>query len=129
MGSSAISLKPRLQSVVALSTTKAEYLAVAHARKEAVSLKICLGELKVKQDVMGMNCDNQSVIHLAKNTMFYSRMKHINIQYHFMRNVMDDGYISLLRDHIVVNLADILTKPMTREKFNWSMTSLGLGAT
>ena len=56
-------------------------------------------------------------------------MKHIDIRYHFVRDAVDDGLVSLLKIHTDTNLKDVLTKSVTREKFNWSKASLGLGAT
>ena len=114
---------------MALSTTEAEYIIVAHACKEAIWLKRLLGDFKVKQDVMRMNCDSQSALYLTKNPAFHSWMKHIDIRYYFVKDVMNDGLNSLLKIHIDVNPADVLMKSVTREKFNWSKASLSLGAT
>ena len=63
----AISWKSMLQSMVALSTTKAEYIAVTEAIKEAIWLQGMLGELGVHQQKVTMLCDNQSTIHLTKH--------------------------------------------------------------
>ena len=103
MGGDTISWESKLQSVVALSTTEAKYITVARACKEAIWLKRLLGDFKVKQDVMRVNCDSQSTLHLTTNPMFYSRTKHIDIRYHFMRDMMDDGLVSLLKIHTHAN--------------------------
>ncbi|XP_073112185.1 uncharacterized protein [Elaeis guineensis] len=55
-------------------------------------------------------------------------MKHINIRYHFVRDVVDDGLVSLLKIHTNANPTDVLTKSVARKKFNWSKASLGLRA-
>lgn len=62
--------------MVVLLITEAEYMAVAHACNEDIWLKRFLGELKVKQDVVEMNCDSQKTIHLAKNLAFLSDETH-----------------------------------------------------
>ena len=90
-----------------------EYTAVAHACKEAIWLKRLLEEFKVKQDMIRMNYDSQSALYLAKNPTFYSRTKHIDIRYHFMRDVVDDGLILLLKIHTDANSVDVLTKPVS----------------
>nr|CAD1827532.1 unnamed protein product [Ananas comosus var. bracteatus] len=126
MSDGAISWESKFQLMVALSMTD---IAMAHACKKATSLKRLLGELKVKQNMVGVNCDSQNAIHLVKNLMFYSRTKHIDIRYHFVRDILDEGLISLLKVHTDANPADILMKSVTREKFNWSITSLCLEAT
>lgn len=125
---SAISQESKLQPAIALSTTETEYIVVAYACMGAIWLKKLLGESKVKRDVIGVNSDSQSAIHLAKNPAFHPQMKHIDIRFHFVRDMVDEGFISLLKVHTDVNLPDILTKSVAREKFNQSMTSLGLGA-
>ena len=83
----------------------------------------------MKQDVMRVSCDSQSALHLTKNLTFFSWTKHINICYHFVRNVIDDGLVSLLKIHTDANPVDVLTKPVTREKLNWSKAFLDLEAT
>nr|GFB91180.1 hypothetical protein [Tanacetum cinerariifolium] len=69
----------RLQSIMAMSTTKAEYVAAAQARKESVWLKMFLEELAHKQDKITLFCDNQSTLYLAKNPTFHSKTKHIRV--------------------------------------------------
>ena len=104
-------------------------MAATQACKEAIWLKRLLAELNVEQDEFVIHCDSQSALHLAKNPAFHSRTKHIDVQYHFIRDVIEDGVVRLQKIHTDVNPADILTKPVTREKFNTSKTSLGLEAT
>ena len=67
----------RRQSVIALSSTEAEYMALTHAGKEAIWLRrLCL-ELGFKQCAIEVRCDNQWAVYLAKNPAFHSRTKHI----------------------------------------------------
>jgi hypothetical protein len=67
----------KLQNIVALSTTEAEYIVVSHACKEAIWLKGLLGEFGKVQDKVNVLCDSQSVIHLANNPSYHSKTKHI----------------------------------------------------
>ncbi|KAE8730100.1 hypothetical protein F3Y22_tig00003041pilonHSYRG00846 [Hibiscus syriacus] len=73
----AVSWVSQLQKIVALSTTKAEYVAVTEASKEMVWLQSFLEELGKKQENNVLYCDSQSVIHLVKNPSFHSRTKNI----------------------------------------------------
>ena len=91
VGGTTVGWISRLQKVNALSTTKAEYVAVAKASKEMIWLQCFLEELGHKKDASPLHSDSQSVIHLAKNVAFHSRTKHIQLRYHFIRYVLEDG--------------------------------------
>ena len=70
--------------------------------------------------------DSQSVIHLAKNSTLHLKTKHIQLWYHFIRSVLEDGQLKLEKIHTNENPADMLTKVVTREKLNSSSASVGL---
>ena len=73
----AVSWVSKLQTVVALSTTEAEYMAATQACKEAVWVKRLLEELGHKQEKITIFCDSQNALHIAKNPAFHSRTKHM----------------------------------------------------
>ena len=77
----AISWKASLQPIVALPTTKAEYIVVTKGVKEGTWLKGLIVELGVPQGVTTMFSDSQSAIHLTKNDAYHSKTKHISIKY------------------------------------------------
>ncbi|KAE8714902.1 hypothetical protein F3Y22_tig00110187pilonHSYRG00229 [Hibiscus syriacus] len=81
LGGGPICWKSTVQSVVALSTTEAEYMAAAEAAKEALWLTGLVKELGVQQGGVQLLCDNQSSIHLAKNQVYRARTKHIDVSY------------------------------------------------
>lgn len=83
-----VSWKARLQKVVALSTTEAEYIALTDAMKEALSLGRFSAELGLKLKDSMVCCDNQGAVQLAKNSMFHEQTKHIRVKYHFIREVV-----------------------------------------
>jgi hypothetical protein len=62
-------------------------------------------------------CDSESAIHIAKNSSFHSKTKHIQLRYHFIQSILEDGHLNLEKIHTSHNPADILTKGVTREKF------------
>ncbi|KAE8711146.1 putative ribonuclease H protein [Hibiscus syriacus] len=82
LGGGPICWKSTVQSVVALSTTEAEYMAAAEAAKEALWLTGLVKELGVQQGGVQLLCDNQSTIHLAKNQVYRARTKHIDVRFH-----------------------------------------------
>uniref|UniRef100_A0A2N9FA25 Integrase catalytic domain-containing protein n=1 Tax=Fagus sylvatica TaxID=28930 RepID=A0A2N9FA25_FAGSY len=109
--------KSTLQSIVAMSTTEAEYMAVAEVAKEALWLKGLVKELGLNQGGVQMHCDSQSAIYLAKNQVYHARTKHINVRFHKIRELIVTGDIVLEKVHTSENAADMLTKPVTTAKF------------
>ena len=86
-GGAAISWGSKLQEVVALSSTEAEYMALTHAAQEAMYLSQLQSELGVvgSGDGVLLLCDNQSSIKIAQNPVFHKRSKLIAIRFHFIR--------------------------------------------
>ena len=122
----AVSWQSRLQKCVALSTTEAEYIAVAEAGKEMLWLKRFLQELGINQTEYKIHCDSQSAIDLSKNSMYHSRTKHIDIRYHWIREVMDQQLLKLVKIHTKENPADMLTKVVTQEKLKLCRDIVGI---
>ena len=112
-----VSWKSTLQSTVALSTTEAEYMAITEAVKEAIWLQGLLKELGVEQKSITIFCDNQSAIQLAKNQVYHARTKHIDVRYHFVREIIEEGGVTVKKIHTTENPADMLTKVVTAVKF------------
>lgn len=91
----AVAWQSKLQKCVALSTTEAEFIAITEACKEELWLKKFLQELGLKQEKYVLYCDSQSAIHLSKNSTFHSRSKHIDVRYHWIRDVLDSKLLQL----------------------------------
>nr|KYP46555.1 Retrovirus-related Pol polyprotein from transposon TNT 1-94 [Cajanus cajan] len=126
LGRTAVSWKSKLQNRVALSTTEAEYIAISEAAKEMIWLKNFLSELGKEQKNAPLFSDSQSAICLAKNPVFHSRCKHIQLRYHFIRELINDEELSLLKISGSENPADMLTKTVTTDKLRLCITSAGL---
>nr|GEX59404.1 putative ribonuclease H-like domain-containing protein [Tanacetum cinerariifolium] len=116
-----VSWKSTLQSTTALSTTKAAYMAMIEAVKEASWLQGLLGELEISQKFVTMHFDSQSAIHLAKNQVYHARTKHIDVRYHFIREILDEGEVRIQKIHTSKNPADMLTKVVAEIKFNYCL--------
>jgi len=69
-----------------------------------------LDDLGIDQDLLKINCDSVSAIYLAKNQVYHVRMKHIDVRFHFVREILDEGNIKLKKIHMKKNPANILTK-------------------
>ena len=102
-----------------LSSTEAEYVALTEAVQEALWLKRVLGELKLpgKLTKIPLFNDNMGAAALAKNPEYRSRTKHIEVRWHWIREVYQQGVIELPYTATGENLADGFTKPLGSEKF------------
>ncbi|KAG8485343.1 hypothetical protein CXB51_021504 [Gossypium anomalum] len=117
IGGCAISWKATLQTTVALSTTEAEYMAITEACKEAIWLKGLFSELNEDLQISTVFCDSQSAIFLTKDQMFHERTKHIDVRYHFVRDIIARGDIVVSKISTHENPADMMTKSLPITKF------------
>jgi hypothetical protein len=127
MAGGAVSWQSKKQDSVALSSTEAEYMAASSATREALWISTFLNELTIIPiQPISLLIDNQSAISLAKNAVFHSRTKHIAIRYHFIRERVESGEVKL--EYVPTNLqvADVLTKPLGREKHERFVEGMGL---
>eukprot|EP00253_Pinus_taeda_P015435 PITA_15435 len=117
-GSGLITWSSKKQSVVALSSTEAEYVAVTSASTQALWLKKILEEIGEKQvQPTVIYCDNVSAIKLAKNPVHHSRTKHFDMKYHFIRDLVQKKDIELKHINTQHQLADIFTKAVAKDQF------------
>ena len=117
-GSGIIAWSSQGQKCTAQSTTEAEYIAACMATKEAIWLRRLLHSIGYPQHVpTPLFGDNQSAIRLVKNPEYHKRTKHIDIQYHFIREKFEHGEIDISYISTDLQLADILTKALPRDKF------------
>ncbi|RVW22327.1 Retrovirus-related Pol polyprotein from transposon TNT 1-94 [Vitis vinifera] len=122
----AVSWQSRLQKCVALSTTEAEYIAAAEACKELLWMKCFMQELGFKQQRYVVYCDNQSAIHLSKNSTYHARSKHIDMRYHWMRDALNDNLFEIEKIHTDNNGSDMLTKTLPMEKLGVCCSIAGM---
>ncbi|GJT27689.1 putative ribonuclease H-like domain-containing protein [Tanacetum coccineum] len=114
------------QTIVANSTTEAEYVAAAN----------CCGQVLWIQNQMldyGFNfmntkifIDNESTICIVKNPVFHSKTNHIKIKHHFIRDCYEKKLIQVIKIHTDRNVADLLTKAFDVSRFNFLIASIGL---
>ncbi|GJW49486.1 retrovirus-related pol polyprotein from transposon TNT 1-94 [Tanacetum coccineum] len=114
------------QTALAISTTKAEYVSAGKACQQALWMKQALVDYGISLDDIPIMCDNKGAIDLSKNPVQYSRTKHIEIRHHFLRDNVQKGNISIEKVSSKDNIADILTKPLKREPFNYLRLGLGM---
>uniref|UniRef100_A0A0A9YPH4 Copia protein n=1 Tax=Lygus hesperus TaxID=30085 RepID=A0A0A9YPH4_LYGHE len=114
-----VSWATKKQTTVSLSSTEAEYVALSSAVCEAISLNGVVNDLGLKSDFVMLFEDNQSCIHLARNRENSKRIKHIDIKHHFIREKVDEGVIKLNYVSTSEQNADILTKGLDKQSFEY----------
>jgi hypothetical protein len=127
IGSGAVSWSSKRQPTVALSTTEAEYMAAVHSGKEAIWFRTLLADLGFPIDgPIPIFADNQSSLAVAKNPQHHTRMKHIDIKWHWIREQVAKGQVDLRFIPTSENTADLLTKGLDRNKHTYLRRKLGL---
>ena len=117
IGGVPVSWKSKRQPTVALSTAESEYMALSAACQEAIWLRRILRNFSSEQKSSTIVFeDNQGCIALAKNPVAHDRTKHIDIRYHFIRDLIESGDIDVKYKMTEEMLADILTKGMNLER-------------
>eukprot|EP00253_Pinus_taeda_P008812 PITA_08812 len=127
LGSAMISWMSRKQRLIALNTAEAECIASNEACSEAVWLqKLSTGLFGQELEPTMVHCDNQSYVKLLENLVFHDRLKHIEIKYHYIRDMVQRREIRL--EYVSTNeqTVDVLTKSLLRDKFVYFKDKLGL---
>ncbi|KAH9687107.1 retrovirus-related pol polyprotein from transposon RE1 [Citrus sinensis] len=127
LGGNPISWRSNKQKSVARSTTEAEYLAVANAASEVRWVQNLLQELGLQlSQTPSIYCDNIGTTYLCRNPVFHSRVKHIDLAYHFVRDWVNKGLLRVSYVSAVDQLADSLTKPLSKRPFSELRFKMGV---
>jgi len=136
----AVSWKSKRQNVVALSSTEAEYICYSEAAKEAIWLRRLLAEIDLRKPLDGTNeaqskwgtspmiifGDSQLAIDLSNNPRHHERTKHIDIKHHLIREAINKGLVSIVKVSSAEEVADALTKPLGKQKFELFRSQMGM---
>lgn len=127
LGYSPVSWKTKKQPTVSRSSAEAEYRSMAAITCGLKWLKQLLGELGVSHAKgMRLYCDSQSALHIAQNPVFHERTKHIEVDCHFVRDAITEGLIVPSYVSTQVQLADIFTKALGKQQFEFLLCKLGV---
>ncbi|GJZ24705.1 hypothetical protein Tco_0562164 [Tanacetum coccineum] len=118
MGCCLTSWFSKKQTAIAISTIEAKYVSAGKACQQALWMKQALVDYDINLDDIPVFCDNKGAIDLSKNTVLHSRTKHIEIRYHFLRDNVQKGNISIRKVSSKDIIANILNKPLKQEPFN-----------
>lgn len=123
----AVTWKAKKQSTTATSSTEAEYMALTEGAKEAIYLKRFATELGVDIKRVVLYNDNQGAQKLARNPVFHDRTKHIDVRYHYTREVIEAGTVDTAYQPTENMTADVLTKSLNAPRHQRFTGELGLG--
>lgn len=127
LNGAAVSWSSKLLPTVCLSSTESEYGALTRAGKEAVACRATLKDVSQTQvQPTTVNCDNQSAISLCYNVRFHARTRHIEVAHHFIRHLVSTKQVTVKFVKTEDNLADLLTKGLSRDRHFYLVHQLGL---
>ena len=114
------------KNYVSLSTAKAEYIATRSCCSQLLWMKKLLTVYGISQDTMVIYCDTSSAIDISKNPVQHSKIKHIEIRYHFIRDLVERKIVCLEYIPTERQNADIFTKPLNKSKFETLRQVIGV---
>ncbi|KAM1556843.1 hypothetical protein PS2_040150 [Malus domestica] len=118
ISSGAVSWSSKKQPVVTLSTTEAEFIAAASGACQVIWLRRILKSLNQEQNGPTLvYCDNVSTIKLSRNPVMHGRSKHIDVRFHFLRDLVKGRDLELVQCSTLEQIADIFTKPLKGDAF------------
>jgi len=127
MGSRLVSWFSKKQSSIALSTAEAEYVIAASCCTKLLWMMQTLQNIQITCTTpISIICDNTSAIIISKNPVMHSKTKHIPIKYHFLCEQVLEQKVKLEYAPSKEQVADIFTKPLPRETFEYLRQKLGV---
>jgi hypothetical protein len=127
VGPNLVSWSSKKQPTVSRSSTEAEYKALANGAAEAIWVESLLKELGVsRQRAAILWCDNLGATYLTANPVFHARTKHIEIDFHFVRERVASGDLNVRFISTSDQLADMFTKPATRQMLDRFKSNLNI---
>ncbi|GJV01409.1 hypothetical protein Tco_1334978 [Tanacetum coccineum] len=121
-----VSWSSKKQKSTAISTTEAEYIAMSGCCDQILWMRSQLTDCGFVFNKIPLYCDNRSAIALYCNNVQHSRSKHIDIRHHFVRDQVEKGVVELYIVTTDYLLANIFTKALSRERFEFLLPRLGM---
>ena len=126
LGNNLVSWMSKKQNSISLSTVKAEYIAAASCYAQLLWMKKLLHDYGITQDTMCVFYDNTRSINLSKNQVQHLKSKHIEIRYHFIRDLVEEKTVYLELITTDNQKAVIFTKPLDGPKFETLRKTIGV---
>nr|GFA69596.1 retrovirus-related Pol polyprotein from transposon TNT 1-94 [Tanacetum cinerariifolium] len=126
LGERLISWSSKRQKSAAISSTEAGYIALSGCCAQILCMRSQLLDYGLVFNKIPMYCDNKSAIALCCNNVQHSRLKHIDIRYHFIKEQVENGVIELYFVNTEYQLADVFTKALGRDRIEFLTNKLGM---
>nr|GEY55792.1 hypothetical protein [Tanacetum cinerariifolium] len=126
LGDKLVSWSSKRQKCAAISSTKAEYIALSGCCAQVLWMRSQLTDHGLGFNKIPMYCDNKSAIALCCNNVQHSRSNHIDIRFHFIKEKVKNGVVELYFVNMEYQLADIFTKTLCRERIEFLINKLGM---
>ncbi|GKE31828.1 hypothetical protein Tco_1451150, partial [Tanacetum coccineum] len=111
------------QTSMSISSIEAEYIAMSGCCAQILWMRTQLSDYGFAYNHIPLYCDNKSAIALCYNNVQHSRSKHIDIRHHFIKEQVEKGVVELYFVRTEYQLADIFTKALPRERFEFILTA------
>lgn len=122
-----MSWKTKKQKTVSKSSAESEYRSMSTAAGEIVWIEGILKDLSLAVDLpIVLHCDNKAAQHIAAHPVYHERTKHLNIDCHYVRERIDEGFIKTAYVQSSQQIADVLTKPLGELQHRTLSFKLGL---
>ncbi|GJZ66777.1 hypothetical protein Tco_0630017 [Tanacetum coccineum] len=126
LGDKLVSWFSKKQKSTTISSTEAENIALSRFCAQILWMRSQLTDYGFQFNKIPLYYDNKSAIALCCNNVQHSRAKHIDVHYHFIKEQVENGIVELYFVRTEYQLADIFTKPLPRERFNFLIKKLGM---
>ncbi|KAK9666876.1 hypothetical protein RND81_14G217800 [Saponaria officinalis] len=127
LGDSLISWKTKKQKTVSKSSAESEYRAMSYTASELVWLHGLISDFGIAISLpITLHCDNKAAQHIAANPVFHERTKHLNIDCHYVRKRVNDGFLQTAYIKLNQQLANLMTKPLGQSQHFFLSFKLGL---
>ncbi|GKD11130.1 hypothetical protein Tco_1190815 [Tanacetum coccineum] len=125
-GDKLVSWSSENQTSTAILSTEVEYISLSGCCAQILWMRSQLTDYGFQSHKIPLYCDNKSAIALCCNNVQHSRAKHIDVRYHFIKERVENGIVELYFVRTEYQLADIFTKPLPRDRFNFLIEKLSM---
>ncbi|GKD32254.1 retrovirus-related pol polyprotein from transposon TNT 1-94 [Tanacetum coccineum] len=126
LGDKLVSWMSKKQDCTAMSSAEAEYVALSASCAQVMWMRTQLQDYGFNYNKIPLYCDSQSAIAISCNPVQHSRTKHIHTRYHFIKEQVENGIIELYFVRTEYQLADMFTKALPEERFQYLVRRIGM---